>query len=83
MGYKNRNIKQGDRAHLFIPFDSSRRASHFSVFVCQNWIKNGQVMTMQSAPKWRWLFYATRWQFWPHCLRYNLQTYFAQLLDQY
>ena len=23
--------------------------SHFSVFVCQNWMKNGQVMTMGSA----------------------------------
>ena len=30
-------------------FDSSRRDSHFSVFVCQNWMKNGQVMTMGSA----------------------------------
>ena len=34
---------------VFIPFDSSRRASHFSVFVCQNWMKNGQVMTLRSA----------------------------------
>ena len=33
----------------FISFDLSRRPCHFSVFVCQNWIKNGQVMSMQSA----------------------------------
>ena len=36
MGSKNVNLKQ-------------RRASHFSVFVCQNWMKNGKVMTMRSA----------------------------------
>ena len=35
MGPKNQILKQGD--------------SHFSVFVCQNWMKNGQVMTMGSA----------------------------------
>ena len=49
MGSKNQILKQGDRAKLFNPFDSSRRDSHFSVFVCQNWMKNGQVMTMGSA----------------------------------
>ena len=49
MGPKNQNLKQRDRAYLFIPFDSSRRASHFIVFVCQNWMKYGQVMTMPSA----------------------------------
>ena len=49
MGPKNQNRK------LFIPFDSSRRASHSSVFVYQNWMKNCHVMTM---PKWRWLFMA-------------------------
>ena len=47
MGPKNQNLTQGDRA--FIPFDSSRLASHFSVFVCQNWMKNSQVMIMQSV----------------------------------
>ena len=36
MGSKNVNLKQ-------------RRASHFRVFVCQNWMKNGKVMTMRSA----------------------------------
>ena len=35
------------------------------------------------APKWRWLFWAMRWPFWPHFLRYDLQTYFAKYLDQY
>ena len=49
MGPKNQILKQGDRAQLFNPFDSSRRDSHFSVFVCQNWMKNGQVMTMGSV----------------------------------
>ena len=49
MGPKNQILKQGDRAYLFNPFDSSRRDSHFGVFVCQNWMKNGQVMTMGSA----------------------------------
>ena len=39
---KNQYIKQGDRAQNFIPFDSSQRASHFSVFVCQNLMKNGR-----------------------------------------
>ena len=52
MGSKNQNIKQGERAELFIPFDSSRRASHFSVFVYQNWMKNGQVMTMAILGHW-------------------------------
>ena len=37
MGPKNQILKQGDRALLFNPFDFSRRDSHFSVFVCQNW----------------------------------------------
>ena len=37
MGPKNQYIKQGDGA------------SHFSVFVCQNLMKNGQVMAMGSA----------------------------------
>ena len=36
---KSQNLNQGDRAKLFIPFDSSRRASHFSAFFCQNWMK--------------------------------------------
>ena len=49
MGPKNQYIKQGDRAQYCIPFDSSQRASHFSVFVCQNLMKNGQVMAMGSA----------------------------------
>ena len=49
MGPKNQYIKQGDRAYNFIPFDSSQRASHFSVLVCQNLMKNGQVMAMGSA----------------------------------
>ena len=35
MGPENKILKQGD--------------SHFCVFVCQNWMKNGQVMTMGSA----------------------------------
>ena len=48
MGSKNQNIKQGERAELFIPFDSSRRASHFSVY----WMKNGQVMTMAILGHW-------------------------------
>ena len=43
MGPKNQILKQGNRAYLFNPFDSSR------VFVCQNWMKNGQVMTMGSG----------------------------------
>ena len=47
MGPKKQNLKQGDRAKL-IPFDSSRRASHFSLFVCQNWMKNGQVLTIEA-----------------------------------
>ena len=46
---KNQNLKQGVRDKLFIPFDSSQRASHFSVFVCQNLMKYGQVMTMPSV----------------------------------
>ena len=37
MGTKNQNIK------------ARRRAGYFSVFVCQNWMENGQVMTMQSV----------------------------------
>ena len=49
MGPKNQILKQGNRAYLFNPFDLSRRDSHFSVFVCQNWMKNGQVMTMGSG----------------------------------
>ena len=50
MGPKNQTIKQEERElNFFIPFDLSRRASHFSVFVCQNWMKNGKVMTMRSA----------------------------------
>ena len=43
---KTNILKQGDRAYFFISFDSSQRVSHFSVFVCQNWMKNGQVMAM-------------------------------------
>ena len=49
MGPKNQILKQGDRAQLFNPFNLSRRDSHFNVFVCQNWMKNGQVMTMGSV----------------------------------
>ena len=49
MGPKNQILKQGDRAYIFNPFDSSRQDSHLSVFVCQNWMKNAQVMTMESA----------------------------------
>ena len=44
MGPKNQILKQGDRAFSFL-IHSSRRDSHFSVFVCQNWMKNGQVIT--------------------------------------
>ena len=40
-------------------------------------------MTMPSAPQWRWPFWAIRWPFRPHFLRYDLQTYFAQYVDQY
>ena len=29
------------------PKTKAMRACHFSVFVCQNWMKNGQVMTMR------------------------------------
>ena len=49
MGPKNQYMKQEDRASNLIPFDLSQRASHFSVFVCQNLMKNGQVMAMGSA----------------------------------
>ena len=49
MGPENHNLKQRDRAQLFISFDLSRRASNFNIFVCQNWMKNGQVMSMRSA----------------------------------
>ena len=40
---------------------SSQRVRHFNVFVCQNWMKNYQVMTIYKAraQKWRW----------PHFLR--------------
>ena len=34
MGPENQNLKQGDNAKLVTPFDSSRRASHFSALVC-------------------------------------------------
>ena len=51
MGPKKQYIKQGNRACNLIPFDSSQRASHFSVFVCQNLMKNGHG---KRAPKWRW-----------------------------
>ena len=34
MGPKNKNIKQGDKAYIFIPFGLSRRASHLSVLGC-------------------------------------------------
>ena len=57
MGPKNQNLKQ--------------EYSHFSVFVGQNWMKNGQVMTMRSA----------RQSGAGYFLRYDLQTYFAQYLD--
>ena len=74
MGPKNKNIKQGDKAYIFIPFGLSRRASHLSVFVCQNWMKNGQVLTMRSARQsGAGLFWDIRWPFWPHFLRYDLQ----------
>ena len=43
--YKSKEIELS----FFIPFDSSQRVSPFSVFVCQNWMKNGQVMAMRSA----------------------------------
>ena len=39
-------MAQKPKSKAFIPFDSSRRAIHFSVLVCQNWMENGQVMTM-------------------------------------
>ena len=45
-GAKNQILNLGDIAKFFNPFDLSRRASHFSVFVCQNWMKNGHVMTV-------------------------------------
>ena len=38
-------------AKLFTPFDSSRRADHFDVVGCQNRIKIGWVMLIQSWGK--------------------------------
>ena len=46
----NQNLKQGDRAKLFFPFDSSRRASHFIVFVCQIGLNIAKLCPCQ-APK--------------------------------
>ena len=74
MGSKNVNLKQ-------------RRASHFSVFVCQNWMKNGKVMTNDHAKRTcqsgAGLFWAKRWPFWPHFLRCVLQTCLVYHLDEY
>ena len=60
-----------------IPFDSSQRASHFSVFVCQNLMKNGHGKRARQSGAG--LFWAIRWPFWPQFLRYELQICFAQL----
>ena len=59
MGPKNQILKQGDRAQLFNPFDSSRRDSHFStVFVCQNWMKMAKLLPWEArAPKWHLAYF--------------------------
>ena len=79
MAPKNQIIKQGDRAYLFNPFNSSRRDSHFSVFVCQNWMKNGQSYdhgkrTRQSGI---WPILCQLMAILAKFLRYGLQTCFA------
>ena len=36
-----------DRAYIFSPIDSSRWVDHFSALVCQNRMKDGQVIAIQ------------------------------------
>ena len=48
-GAQKPKFKAMSKSLVFIPFDSFRRASHLSVFVCQNWMENGQVMTNDHA----------------------------------